>query len=139
MPEDANAAAIRSGPGHRDVRAGHELAKHLGQVLVAAPRAAHDVELRLGRLHREVQRVGGLERGDDALQARHAAEGLERLLVGHGQVAGAAGVAQPGVLGPGARVVQAGGDRVGLEDLALVVLQDRRQRPVQHARGGRPR
>ena len=35
--------------------------------------------------------------------------------------------------GPDARVVEPGGDRVRLEDLALLVLEHRRQRAVQHA------
>ena len=49
-------------------------------------------------------------------------------VVGDRHVARAAGVAQPGVLGPDAGVVEAGRDRVRLEDLALVVLHDRRVR-----------
>ena len=49
------------------------------------------------------ERVRGLERRDDALQARELAERGERLRVGHRDVARAAAVAQVGVLGPGAR------------------------------------
>ena len=54
-------------------------------------------------------------------------------LVGDGDVAGAARVAQPGVLGAGAGVVEPGRDRVRLEDLAVLVLHDRREGAVQHA------
>ena len=49
------------------------------------------------------------------------------------EVGRAADVAQVGVLGAAAGVVQAGRDRVGLEDLAHLVLQHGRQRSVQHA------
>ena len=57
----------------------------------------------------------------------------QRLRVGDRLVAGAAAVAQVGVLRAGAGVVKAGGDRVGLDDLALLVLHHRRERAVQHA------
>ena len=39
-----------------------------------------------------------------------------------------------GVLGADARVVEAGADRVRLEDLAVLVLEEERPRAVQHAR-----
>ena len=48
-------------------------------------------------------RVRGLQRRDDPLQPRELAEGRQRLLVGDRDVAGAAGVAQVGVLGADAR------------------------------------
>ena len=60
-------------------------------------------------------------------------EGAQRLVVGDPHVARAAGVAQPRVLRADARVVEAGGDRVRLEDLAVLVLHDRAERAVQHA------
>src|SRR5919202_754253 len=59
--------------------------------------------------------VGGLERGDDALELGEPPERRQRLCVGHGDVARAARVAQVRVLRPRARVVEAGGDRVRLE------------------------
>ena len=62
-----------------------------------------------------------------------ALEGGQRLGVGDAGVAGAAGVAQPGVLGTRAGVVEAGRDRVRLEDLAVLVLHDRRVGAVQDA------
>ena len=75
--------------------------------------------------------MGALERRNDPLQPRGPLEGIERLLVGDGEVAGAALIAQPRVLGPRAGVVQSGGDRVGLEDLAVLVLHDRRVGAVE--------
>src|SRR5258708_187003 len=52
----------------------------------------------------------------------------------HAAVLGAAAALQPGVLGADARVVEAGGDRVCVEGLALVVLEQVGAHPVQHAR-----
>ena len=62
-----------------------------------------------------------------------ALERGQRLVVGDRHVAGAAAVAQVRVLGTGARVVEPGRDRVRLEDLAVLVLHDRRVGAVQHA------
>ena len=81
----------------------------------------------------------GLERRDDPLGLGEPAERLERLLVGRGQVLGAARVAQERVLGPDARVVEPGGDRVRVGDLAVLVGEQRRARAVEHARAGRCR
>src|SRR4051794_6881462 len=155
LPDPANAAAIRSTPALRDAPtaliasapagshrrrrssddAPSRPREHLGEVLVAATGAADDVEPRLGLgQQRVVQRVGGLQSRDDPLEPRHAAERRKRVLVAHRHVPRAARVAQPRVLRPGAGVVQPGRDRVRLADLALVVLKDRRERPVQHAR-----
>src|SRR5919206_3155614 len=95
----------RSRPGLRG-RAGAR--QPLGQVLVAAPRAAHHVDGAVGRLQRVVQRVRGLERRDDALQARDPLERGERLAVVDRHVARPAGVAQPRMLRARAGVVEAG-------------------------------
>src|SRR3712207_8580519 len=46
-----------------------------------------------------------------------------RLLVGGGDVLRPAAVVQEGVLRPDAGIVEAGGDRVGVEDLPVLVLQ----------------
>ena len=54
-------------------------------------------------------------------------------VVGDALVGRAAGVAQPRVLGAGAGVVEAGADRVRLEDLAVLVLHDRAVGAVQDA------
>ena len=79
------------------------------------------------------QRVRRLDGRDDALGAAEQAERLHGLVVGGVAVLGAADVAQPGVLGPDARVVEARGDRVRLDGLAVVVLQQVAHRAVQHA------
>jgi hypothetical protein len=81
-----------------------------------------------------VERVRGLERRDDPLEPRDAQERGQRLLVGHRNVRRPAGVTQPRVLWPGAGVVEPGAHRVRLEDLAVVALQHRGQRAVEHAR-----
>ena len=60
-------------------------------------------------------------------------QGLHRLVVGGRDVLGAADRGEPGVLGSDARVVQPCGDRVGLDGLAVLVLQDEGLRAVQHA------
>ena len=76
--------------------------------------------------------MGRLQGRDDALKARDFAERCERVAVCDRLVARAAAVAQEGVLGAGARVIEAGRDRVGLNDLALLVLHDRREGAVEH-------
>src|SRR3954468_17862982 len=109
----------------------------LGQILVAAAGERHQVERRLRVLHEPGQRVGRLERGHDALQAGDLLERGDRLGVGDRVVDHATLVAQPRVLGPGARVVEAGRHRVGFEHLAVVVLQHGGQRAGRDAAGAR--
>src|SRR4029077_5380852 len=111
LPLAANAAAIRSTPSMPRALG---LVEHCGKVLVAAPGQADQVELAVALREHPSERVRGLERRDDPLQARELAKARERLGVGHGLVARAAAVAQKRVLGPGARVVQPRGDRVRL-------------------------
>ncbi|CAM5639734.1 hypothetical protein SAURM35S_06328 [Streptomyces aurantiogriseus] len=77
--------------------------------------------------------MGALDRRDDALGARQQAQGLHRRVVGDGAVLAATAVAQVGVLGADARVVQTGRDRVRLGDLPLVVLEDVGPGAVQDA------
>ena len=60
-------------------------------------------------------------------------------VVGDRDVAGPAAVAQLGVLGPDPGVVEPGGDRVRLEDLALLVGEHRGERAVQDAGARRRR
>ena len=69
------------------------------------------------------QRMGRLERRDDALDLGAELEGVERLLVGGRHIFDAADVVQPGMLRADAGIVEAGRDRVGLGDLAVAVLQ----------------
>mmetsp|Transcript_21583 Transcript_21583/g.35860 ORF Transcript_21583/g.35860 Transcript_21583/m.35860 type:complete len:502 (-) Transcript_21583:691-2196(-) len=86
----------------------------------------------LGELHGVVHRVGGLEGGDQPLGLAQHRERLHGLLVRDGHVLRAPAVLEEGVLGPDARVVQAGGDGVRLRDLPVLVLQQVRAGPVQH-------
>ena len=75
-----------------------------------------------------------LEGGDDPLGAAQQLEGVEHLVVGDRLVAGPTDVGEVGVLGPDARVVEAGGDRLGLLHLADVVLHEVAEHPVHDAR-----
>src|SRR5919107_5399504 len=136
----AKAVAMRSSPvlgtaGTRSRAALPIVREDLREVLVAPAGEADEIERRavVVLVHRVVQRVRGLERRDDALQPRDLAERPQGVLVADGDVARAAGVAQVGVLGPRAGIVQARGDRVRLGARAVVVLHDRRQRTVQDA------
>ncbi len=81
------------------------------------------------------QGVGRFQRGDDAFQAAAVVKGLQRLMVGAGHVFDALDLVQPGVLGADARVVEAGGNRMRVGDLAVFVLQEEGAVAVQHARG----
>src|SRR4051794_7029549 len=127
----SNAPAMRSRP---DVSAIETLEPRdrLGQVLVASAGEAQDVITRLARiLEQPRDRVGGLERRDDALEACQLSEGAQRLVVSDGRIQGPTAVPQMGVLGADARVVQTGGDRVRLEDLAVLISEHRRHRSVE--------
>src|SRR4051794_30724843 len=117
LPEPANAAAMRSRPSDcwlalvmplwADPGRVSPLRQDLGQVLVAAPTQAQQVAVGVARdVEDVVERVRGLERRDDPLEPGDLAEGGQRVVVGDGDIARAAGVAQPGVLGPGAGVVE---------------------------------
>ena len=105
------------------------------EVLVAAAREAHDDQVGVEVVDAG-ERVCRLERRDDPLGARQAVEGRERLVVGRRDVACAAGVAEERVLGPDARVVEPGRDRVGVRDLAVLVGEHGRARAVQDGRRG---
>ena len=101
-----------------------------------SPRPERVTRSSAGRRVREQpgERVGRLERGQDSLElARRVRNAASGVLVRHRHVANAPGVAQVGVLGPDARIVEPGGHRVGLEDLPLLVLEHRGHRAVQHA------
>mmetsp|Transcript_20706 Transcript_20706/g.65502 ORF Transcript_20706/g.65502 Transcript_20706/m.65502 type:complete len:480 (+) Transcript_20706:426-1865(+) len=117
-----------------------KLAHHGVDVLVATPGAIEDhAGLALGQGGAELlevgEGVGGLERGNDTLELGHELEGVQGLLVAHGVVLAAAHLLEEGVLRADARVVQTGGDRVGLDDLTVVILEEVGEGPVQHAGG----
>ena len=76
----------------------------------------------------------GLERRQDALALGEPMERGERLLVRRGHVLGAARIAQRGVLRPDTRVVEAGRDRVCVEDLPVGIGEHGRARAVENCR-----
>ena len=78
--------------------------------------------------------MAGLECGNDAFGAAQVVEGLQGFLVGDAHVLGAFGVLQPGMLRSHARIVQAGTDAVGLDDLSVIALQHVGAVAMQHAR-----
>src|SRR4051812_12821134 len=92
----------------------------LAEVLVAPPGEADDHQLGI-EVERAGERVGALERRDDPLGSREPVQRGERLLVGAWQVHGPSRIAQRGMLGADARIVEPGGDRVRVCDLAVVV------------------
>jgi hypothetical protein len=118
-----------------------EPARRRVHVLVAASREADGDEGVGSELAAQPQRAGegvrGLDRRDDALRLRQQAQRLHRLGIGRRDVLGAADVGEPGVLGTDAGIVESGRDRVRLDRLAVLVLQDERLGPVEDA--GRPR
>ena len=74
------------------------------------------------------------ERRDDALKLGQKLEGVQRFVVGGGKKRDTADVGEPGMFRPDARIVEAGGDRVGLVDLAILVHQQIGAVAMQHAR-----
>ena len=78
-----------------------------------------------------------LQGGDDPLHPAEAVEGAQRLDVGAGDIAGALGVAQRGVLGTDPGVVETGGDRVGLDHLPVGILEEVAVGTVEDARPAR--
>ena len=97
-----------------------EFRRHLVHVLVATPAQGEDVEaVSPAVLKQPGDCMAGLERGDDPLEPCELPEGAQRLVIGGLLVGRAALIAQVGVLGADARVVEAGGDGVGFEDLPL--------------------
>jgi ribonuclease PH len=97
----------------------------VAQVLVASSGEADQDELG-AELERLGKRVGRLQRWDDPLRLGETAEGGDGFIVGRADVLGAAAVTQECVLGTDARVVQSSRDRVRVEDLAVVVCEQRR-------------
>src|ERR1700694_3471212 len=96
-------------------------------VLVTAAAHVHDQEIVLWHRRRQLldegQRVRWLQRRDDAFEPGAELEGRERLLVGDGHIFHASALLEPGVLRPDAWIVEAGRDRMALEDLSVLGLQ----------------
>ena len=80
------------------------------------------------------QGVAGFQRGDDALYAGQGVKRLQRLAVGDRDIGGPAHVFQPGVFRPHAGIVEAGRDRVCLDDLAVIILDQISPVAMQDAR-----
>src|SRR5918999_4731163 len=106
-------------------------------VLVTAAREVHDEVLPWPELSSDFfgveDRVRRLERGDDAFELRTQGESSQRLFVGDAGVLGEPFVLEVSVLRARRRVVEAGGDRVRLPDLATFGLQHVAQGAVQYA------
>src|SRR5579859_1843791 len=75
----------------------------------------------------------GFESWNDALGSGAELERGQRLLIRRGYVFDAADIMQPRMLGADAGIVEAGTDRVCLDDLPVIILQKIGAVAVQHA------
>src|SRR5260221_13139199 len=80
------------------------------------------------------QRMGGLQRRDDALKLAAKLKRRHSLVVGRREESHPAQVVEPGMFRADAGIVEAGGDRMGLLDLSVVVHQQVRAIAVEPAR-----
>src|SRR5262249_3371374 len=78
--------------------------------------------------------VARLQRGEGPPVPRPRVVGLERLGIGHAHIADPAAVLPEAVLGADAGIVEAGGDRVHVLGLAVVVLEHIAEAAVEDAR-----
>src|SRR4029453_18164715 len=78
------------------------------------------------------KRMRGLERGDDPFEPSEIPECLQRSLVRRTGVFGPAAVAQRRMLGPDARIVEPGRDRMCVDDLTVAVCENGRARTVEN-------
>src|SRR3546814_20177429 len=76
------------------------------------------------------QSMGAFERGDDAFGPAAELEGVERLLVGDGDIFDAAALVEPAMFGADAGILEPGRARMRLGDLAVVVMAEDRKRVV---------
>ena len=79
------------------------------------------------------ERMRRFQRRNDAFELGAAAGTLQRLLVGGGEIFHAAVSLQPGMLRPDAGIIEARRNRMRLDDLAVVVLQQIGAGAMQHA------
>src|ERR1700733_2632787 len=95
------------------------------EVLVAAAGQVDHHQVIAGLLWREIKHLGDsvrrFQRRDDAFQLGEKLEGVERLIVGRRKKRDAAYIVEPRVLGPNARIIEAGGYRVRFVDLPVLV------------------
>src|SRR5229473_7940469 len=75
-----------------------------------------------------------LQRRDDALKLAAKLKRRDSLGVGRREESHPAHVAEPGMFRADAGIIEAGGDRMGLLDLSVVVHQQVRAIAVEHAR-----
>jgi hypothetical protein len=80
------------------------------------------------------QGMARFERRDDAFETAQVVKGLQRLGVVDADVLGAAAILEPGVLRANARIIEAGRNRMRLDDLAVFILQQIGPIAVQNAR-----
>ncbi len=113
------------------------MCEHLGEILVAPAGETDEDDLRV-HVERPRERMSRLERRDDALRLGQPVERRQRLLVRGGDIASASGVPQERVLGADSRIVEPGRDRVRVGDLAVLIREDPRPRPVQDGRTTAP-
>ena len=79
------------------------------------------------------QRMGRLQSGNDAFEAAAELEGVQRLLVGGGEIFHPAHVPQPGMFRPDAGIIEARRDGMALQDLPVVVHQEIGAVAMEHA------
>ena len=109
----------------------------LGRVFIAAAGEADDdgviFRFAAGEFHRAGDGVRTFEGGQDAFGAGESIEGGQGVFVEAVGVRDAARVFPIAVLGADARVVEAGGHRVDVARLAIVILHHVAEAAVQHA------
>src|SRR5712671_4057301 len=88
-------------------------------------------------LRRVSERMRGLKRRDDSLEAAQVVEGGDGFLIVDGDVLSPPSVLEPGVLRAYPRVIQPCRDGVRLDDLTVFVLKQIRAISVQHPRPAR--
>src|SRR5438132_2712560 len=98
--------------------------ENLGEILVSATGETDEHEF-LVEFPCAGEGMCRLERRDDPLEPCQIAERRQRLVVARANVLGPAGIPQPRVLGADARIVEAGGDGMRIEYLAVWVGEDR--------------
>src|SRR6266550_5013827 len=76
--------------------------------------------------------MGAFKRRDDPLQPCQELKGLQGFLISHGLVGHTSGVLEVAMLRPYAWIIQASGDRVRGDDLAIIILQKIAHAPMQH-------
>src|SRR4029450_5486191 len=127
----------KSNPFRRMPSAGkvsaREATSNTREVLVASAGQADEDQLRVETLDAG-QSMGRLERRQDPFRPGQSPQCGERLVVCRLDVLGAPGVAQERVLGPDPRIVQPRRHRVRIEDLSVLVREQRGAGSVEDAR-----